>query len=203
MPFRLDSDMNAYLRPTPEIDFEHPLVESVVIQHRWESLSAVDRARAAFEFVRDEIDHSADVQSKVVTRTASEVLTHRVGICYAKSHLLAALLRRMEIPSGMCYQRLTLLDDASGGYAIHSLNAAYFEELGRWIRFDARGNKPGVDARFSLDQEHLAFSVRSEFDEVDYGVIHASAAPETLLPLLSCSDAEDMYLHHLPSSLTY
>ena len=83
------------------------------------------------------------------------MLAYREGICYPKSHLLAALLRRAGIPTAICYRRLTLLDDDSAGYAIHALNAIHVE--GRWHRIDARGNKPGVDAQFSLDVERLAF----------------------------------------------
>ncbi|MBT2393298.1 hypothetical protein J7E87_28690 [Streptomyces sp. ISL-1] len=38
----------------------------------------------------------------------------------------------------------------------------------RWIRLDARGNKEGVDARFSLDGEHLAWPVDPSQGEIDY-----------------------------------
>ena len=40
--------------------------------------------------------------------------------------------------------------------------------FGRWIRLDARGNRPGVDARFSLAEEQLAWPIRPEHGEVDY-----------------------------------
>lgn len=55
-------------------------------------------AKAAFEWVRDQIGHSYDVSDPRVTLTAREVLKHRVGLCYAKSHLFAALLRSEGIP---------------------------------------------------------------------------------------------------------
>ena len=60
--------------------------------------------RAAFEWVRDSIGHSYDVSDPRITLSATEVLEHRVGLCYAKSHLLAALLRAEGIPTGLCYQ---------------------------------------------------------------------------------------------------
>lgn len=63
-----------------------------------------------YEFVRDEIKHSWDVQDKRVTKSATEVLEQGVGICWAKANLLAALLRACGIPTGICYQRLTLGD---------------------------------------------------------------------------------------------
>ena len=49
-------------------------------------------AKACFNFVRDEIKHSWDYQLNPVTCKASDVLKHGTGYCYAKSHLLAALL---------------------------------------------------------------------------------------------------------------
>ena len=43
----------------------------------------------------------------------------------------------------------------------------YFESLGRWVCMDARGNKPGVDAQFSIEEEKLAFPVRPGLGETD------------------------------------
>ncbi len=62
-------------------------------------------AHRCFEFVRDEVRHSWDFKENPVTCHASEVLRHRTGYCYAKTHLLAALLRANRIPAGLCYQR--------------------------------------------------------------------------------------------------
>lgn len=114
--------------------------------------------RACFEFVRDEIRHSSDFELNPVTCKASDVLRHGTGYCYAKSHLLAALLRANGIPAGLCYQRLSV---GAGGapYCLHGLNAVHLKDFG-WYRIDARGNKPGIDARFAPPVEYLAFAVR-------------------------------------------
>ena len=64
-----------------------------------------DYARAAFEFVRDAIPHSADTGDPRVTWRASDVIAQRTGICYAKAHALAALLRAEDIPTALCYQK--------------------------------------------------------------------------------------------------
>jgi transglutaminase-like putative cysteine protease len=61
-----------------------------------------------FQFVSDEIKHSLDYRLNPVTCKASDVLFHKTGYCYAKSHLLVALLRANGIPSGLCYQRLSI-----------------------------------------------------------------------------------------------
>jgi len=54
-------------------------------------------------------------------------------------------------------------DDDTQGYVVHCFNAVYIG--GRWIKIDARGNKPGVNAQFSLDEPILAFPCRPEYDE--------------------------------------
>ena len=63
--------------------------------------------------------------------------------------------------------------DASDGYIIHALNTVYIDSLKKWIRLDARGNKPGVNAQFSLEKEILAFPARPEFGEKDYRDNHS------------------------------
>lgn len=56
---------------------------------------------------------------------------------------------------------------------IHALNTVYIKDLKKWIRLDAGGNKENIYAYFCLDEEHLAYSIRSEFGEIDYCDNHA------------------------------
>ncbi len=192
--------LEAFLGADAMIETGHPAIvhESAMLIGGADDVAAAERV---FRFVRDEVSHSWDVQGTRVTRTATDVLTYREGICYAKSHLAAALLRAAGIPSGICYQRLTLLDDDSAGYAVHALNTVWLDSLRRWVRFDARGNKPGVDAQFSLGEERLAFAIRPQYDEVDYLVNHASPHPAIVASLAAHDDALEMYRHRLPSEL--
>lgn len=76
---------------------------------------------------------------------------------------------------GLCYQRLLWGDNPDTGHVLHGLVAVYLRD--KWIRLDARGNKTGVDAQFSIDEEKLAFPVRPEFGEIDYPTIYAAAHP--------------------------
>ncbi|MBQ5966739.1 MAG: transglutaminase domain-containing protein [Clostridiales bacterium] len=125
-------------------------------------------ASRAFRFVRDEISHSNDAGRKELCLRASDVLDKRTGLCFGKSHLLCALLRAAGIPSGLCYQYLRLDEnDEDSPLILHGLTAIYFESLGKWIRVDARGNKPGVTAEFSVEEEKLAFPVRPGLGETD------------------------------------
>jgi transglutaminase-like putative cysteine protease len=93
---------------------------------------AVATAQRCFEWVRDTIRHSHDYGLNPVTCSASEVLAAGTGYCYAKSHLLAALLRANGIPAGLCYQRLTAYDE--GQYSLHGLNAVDLPDYGGFSR---------------------------------------------------------------------
>jgi len=194
-------DRNDYLKEMEELDFSHSAIREKVAELQLHELSEIQLVRNVFEFVRDEISHSWDIQSNRVTRKASEVLVFKEGICYAKANLLAALLRSMSIPTGFCYQRLTIGDQPDTGYCIHALNAVYLSSLDRWIRLDARGNKAGVDAQFRIDEEKLAFPVRYHLDEMDYPTIYCKPNQETMETLKKHTNCIDMYLHHLPTQL--
>lgn len=158
-------------------------------------------SRKCYEFVRDQIRHSWDAQDRRITAKANEVLNEKVGICWAKSNLLAALLRANKIPAGICYQRLTLGNLPETGYCIHALNAVFMKSINQWIRLDARGNKPGVSAEMNLQEEHLAFQIREEFDEIDYRIVYARPLPVTMNILENSTDALYMYEHSLPDKI--
>jgi len=153
----------AYLESTDVIDWETPAVHSLARELSSAHELPTGVARACFEWVRDEIGHSGDISATVVTCSASDVLRERTGWCFAKSHLLAALLRANGIPTGLCYQRLCR-DDGTG-FTLHGLNAMLLPQIG-WYRADARGNKPGVDAQFTPPVEQLAWPV-AEPGEID------------------------------------
>lgn len=198
MKFRINDPLECYLEESEYIDWRKPevLAKAGELTVPGDSLASGEQA---YHFVRDQIRHSWDAQDRRVTAKASEALREGVGICWAKANLLAALLRAMGIPAGICYQRLTLGDTPDTGYCIHALNAAYLN--GRWVRLDARGNKPGIQAEFSLTGERLAFPVRKEMGEADYAGIFSRPHPDTMAVLAAHTDAMEMYLHHLPGNL--
>ena len=157
---------------------------------------------AAFEFVRDTIPHSVDSGDLRVTWRASDVLDQRTGICYAKAHALAALLRAEGIPAALCYQRLATTTAAVTPSTVWSPCAS----RGAGHRQDPRGNKPGVDAQFSLDGERLAWVPGPESNEMDYPVLyaapHPAGAPGRSLsrrPARAVADAPHRALKHGPA----
>ena len=97
-----------YLCELKEVNFSHPLIKEKAEELFKASKTEIEKIKVAFEFVRDEISHSWDIQGNRVTCEASEVLKYKEGICYAKSNLFASLLRSQGIPIGFCYQRLSM-----------------------------------------------------------------------------------------------
>ncbi|GAA4085211.1 transglutaminase domain-containing protein [Streptomyces shaanxiensis] len=189
-------DLSAYLVADEAIDHDHPVVLEAAARLARAADDSYAYARLAFEFVRDTIPHSQDSGDMRVTWRASDVLEQGTGICYAKAHALAALLRAEDIPTALCYQRLA--HDDGDGYAVHGMIAVRFN--GAWHRQDPRGNKPGVDARFSLDGERLAFVADAKSSEVDYPVLYAEPHPAVLGALKAAPDRPYLW-KTLPTAL--
>ena len=164
--------MDEYLKKDDVVNYENVNIIQLVDSLWSNADSDVEYIKKAYEFVRDNISHSADINEDMLTCSASEVLEEGHGICFAKSHLLAALLRCKSIPTGFCYQKLILDDETAPILIYHGLNGVYIKEYKMWIRLDARGNKEGVDAQFSLESEQLAFPIRAEKGEEDGFVIY-------------------------------
>lgn len=194
-------DLSNYLLASEYVDFDKKIIQDKIKELFCTSIDEVEKVRIAFEYVRDEISHSWDIQSERVTRTASEVLVYKEGICYAKSMLLAALLRCQGIPTGFCYQRVSLGDTPGTGYAIHALNAVFLSSINKWIRIDAHRNINGKKPQFSIDKEQLAFPIRAEYDEVDYPTIFANHIHIITQTLENNTNCIEMIKCKLPTSL--
>lgn len=87
--------MKNYLAYSKYINFDDPSILSLAKCLAQSCSSEHEIIRKCFEYVKDEVKHSSDFKLDPVTCKASDVLLHKTGYCYAKSHLLAALLKRM------------------------------------------------------------------------------------------------------------
>lgn len=188
------NEMKLFLAATEIIDLQHATVFALAHDLAAGSGNPVETAKRLFEWVRDEIPHSRDYRLDPVTCSASEVLTARTGFCYAKSHLLAALLRANGIPAGFCYQRLSR-DDNGPPYSLHGLNAVFLPETG-WYRIDARGNRRGVDAQFTSPVERLAF-IPGLAGEADLPEIWPEPLPVVVEALHAWKTSDELW-EHLP-----
>jgi GNAT superfamily N-acetyltransferase len=192
-------NLTDFLAETPYINFSAPNIQAKAAELFSGKITTTEKAKAAYEFVRDKIPHTFDIKSDTITAKASDVLSLGTGICHAKANLLAALLRAGGIPAGLCFQRTTLDDDDSNGYVVHCYNAIFLDN--HWIKVDARGNRQGVNAQFSLEEPVLAFPCRKEYDEYFFPGIYASPHPKTMEILENASSLQDV-LNTIPDCVT-
>lgn len=194
MKLLLESDdLTQYLQEIPPvISFSNPIVKKKIQDIQASSSSTIERAKLAFQCARDEIQHSFDTQSLIITITAEETLEKKEGICFAKAHLLATLLRGLNIPAGFCYQRVLRKGAIESGYALHGLNAIYLKECG-WFRLDPRGNKVGINSLFSIEEERLAYPIREHLGEKDYPNVFTRPLESVLEAMRSSTNCQELF----------
>ena len=194
--------IDEYLKADDVIDYRNKSIMQLADALFQKANNELEFIKMSYEFVRDNISHSADIKEDIITCAASEVLEAGHGICFAKSHLLAALLRCKSIPTGFCYQKLILDDETAPILIYHGLNGVYIKELGKWIRLDARGNREDVDAQFSIDNEQLAFPVRPEMGEIDNFIVYPEPDVIVLEKLRKNKTRTELW-DNLPAELGY
>lgn len=195
-------NLEEYLLASDVIDYKNEAIAKLAKKIENRSNDNIEYIKNAYEYVRDNVSHSADINNDIITCNASDVLKAGHGICFAKSHLLAALLRYKSIPAGFCYQKLILDDETANFLVFHGLNGVYIKEYDKWIRLDARGNKPGVNAQFSIDTEKLAFPIRSEKGEADILTVYPTP-DEYILDALKKNKTRSLLVDNLPKELAY
>ncbi|HOW15189.1 transglutaminase family protein [Methanosarcina sp.] len=204
------NNIQDYLKKSEVINYDHKLIVNKCLELKkemegmekregmekmggTEEKDEISLIRRIYEFVRDDIDHSGDIGAQEVTCKASEVLEIGHGICCAKSHLLAAMLRYFGIPTGFCYQKLCSGQEGLNRKVLHGLNAVYLKDLNKWVRLDARGNKPGVDAQFSIHEEKIAWQANKERGEEDHPVIFKEPNPVVVEVLKKSNTRKEMW----------
>lgn len=198
---QVSENLNDYLACAEYSDYNQPIISQKCRELFQGCKNETDIIRTAFLFVRDNISHSWDIGSHQINISAQDVLRNGHALCHAKANLLAAMLRFEKIPTGFCYQRLTIGDTPDTGFCLHGMNAVLQRETGKWMRIDARGNKPGIDAQYIPGREQLAFPVRPEFTEEDYPFIYSQPLPCVINAMQSYSDCLELYLHGLPAEI--
>lgn len=189
-----NNNFQDYLKRNDVIDFNHKLILDKCLELREGSKDEISLIKKIYEFVRDDIHHSGDIGETRVTCSASEILQFGHGICCAKAHLFAAMLRFSGIPAGFCYQKLCS-NQLADVKVLHGLNAVYLKDLDKWIRLDARGNKPGVNAQFSIYEEKIAWPINKELGEEDNPIIFAEPNPTVIKILKESKDRKDLWAH--------
>ena len=100
-----------------------------------------------------------------------------------------------EFSESVYFYMAEYVNDDGAPYCLHGLNAVFLPEHG-WYRIDARGNRPGVDARFEPPVERLAFPLDLP-GERDLPGYYPDPLPEVVAALTAYDDAQ-VLLKHLP-----
>lgn len=184
----MGQNMQDFLSISDVIDFEDSAIRLLATELACDE-SPVAIAARCFCWVRDHIRHSIDHGDQEVTISASDVLRYGTGLCYAKCHLLAALLRANRIPCGFVYQRLALNEQGTS-FCLHGLNAVWLPEYG-WYRVDPRGNRDGIVTSFDPPQEHFAFATTLPGEGV-INEIHPQPMPVVISTMRRCRTMTDL-----------
>ncbi|KAA8734542.1 transglutaminase family protein [Acinetobacter qingfengensis] len=88
--------MENYLKETRILDYSHETVQTLLEQRGWSSLDIVEKIKAIYNFVRDEIAFGYNISDDI---PASKILKDGYGQCNTKATLLMALLRVVGIPN--------------------------------------------------------------------------------------------------------
>ncbi|WP_111978734.1 transglutaminase-like domain-containing protein [Algibacillus agarilyticus] len=148
-----------YLEKTKVVDFEHPAIQSLIADRKWQGLDDYDKIGAAYQFVKNEIIFGYNESDDI---SASSVLADGYGQCNTKGNLLMALLRGLGIQCR--FHGFTIDQQLQKGaiptyvfwlapkYIIHSWVEVYFD--GRWINLEG----------FILDEQYLT-SLQQKFSE--------------------------------------
>ncbi|MDI6644745.1 MAG: transglutaminase-like domain-containing protein [Methanobacteriaceae archaeon] len=180
-------DINKYLISSGLIDFEDLNIQQIANNLSKGAENEIQIIKIVYEFVRDKIAHSTDIGSNQVIYKASDVLKYGHGLCFAKSHLLAAILRFLGIPTGFCYQKI----EFDGKIGLHGLNGVFIKNIDKWIRLDARGNENGINARFRIENECLAYNIKKEKGELDFPTIYAQPNRKVIKILEKSSNLDE------------
>ena len=144
MPEPESEDLGRYLEDTITIDWQTPAVMVASRRLLEGVVAAEDRLRVLFDFVRDEVRDSLGLKDPPITCSASQVLREQTGLSFAKSHLLAGLLRCAGFPVGFCYVRL-IDGERPDRFVLRGFNGVYWRPIDGWIYLDAL--EGGVEAR--------------------------------------------------------
>lgn len=189
------NDIKKYLERSDFINYDDCEIINISNMLAEKSSNEIDLIKNVYEYVRDEIHHTMDIQQNEIVSTAAQVLEKQHGICFAKSFLLAAMLRYLKIPTGLCYQKLW-----DSRYFLHGLNAVYIKQIDKWIRLDARGNKSGINAQFDIEIEKVCYKPKRFLGELDYPTVYYKP-PQRVIETFTTKQSFKDFIKNLPEGL--
>lgn len=88
-------DFSNLLKETRILDFSSAAIQRLIASRGWKNLGEAERAKAAYDFVRDEILFGYNIDDHIA---ASRVISDGYGQCNTKGTLFMALLRALSVP---------------------------------------------------------------------------------------------------------
>ena len=163
--------MEIYLKPTPVIDCNAPPVREKAQNLTADKENDVEKAKALFYFVRDEIKYNPYVLHNLAEHNkASVTLNREEGYCVQKAILLAALARGAAIPARLGFadirnhivpQKLLELMHGNNLFIYHGYCELYIGQ--KWVKAT-----PAFD--LEMCQKHHIIPV--EFDGKNNATFH-------------------------------
>lgn len=129
-----EGSLHSYLMPDPVIEAQTPAIVGLARDLRRFTEDDAEFARRAHDWVSHVIARPGDLGERRVPITAIEVLFTGFGCTFARSHLLAAVLRAGGVPAALVYRR----GPEEG--AVEAEVAAYLDH--GWHRVDSHGATP-------------------------------------------------------------
>ena len=132
----LPEDTHLYLKPSTNIDSDHPIVKKAASQLIGDEDDLYEVLFILAEWVNKNINYSLDTLSLEASEKSSVVLNTRKGVCDELTNLFIGLCRASGIParfvSGISYTNSQLFDE---NWGLHGWSEVYFPRYG-WIPFD-------------------------------------------------------------------
>lgn len=194
------NDFDKFLSEDEYVNYSNDSVKKLAQKLSGKETDKVKITKKIYEYVRDQIPHSFDIDSKNIAAKASDVIKMNNGVCHAKAVLFTALLRYLKIPAGFCFQHLAMGDNAEYGYCLHGYNAVYLN--GKWVKLDASGSRRGgKNAEFSLEEPVLPYKNRVHLDEYFIEGIYSKPDIKTMQMLERANDV-NYIIKNIPDKLS-
>lgn len=150
LPVKADRDLDAYLRPSPTLQSNAPLIMELAQKAARGSSDGLETALRLERFVYDYIE---DKDYSVASATALDTARERKGDCTEHAYLFAALARALGLParvvSGLLFASSFM--DIQNVFVYHMWNEVHLG--GKWVPFDSTRPDPGVGVT------HIALAV--------------------------------------------
>ena len=95
--------MKEFLQENEYVDYNSEIIQKKVAELFSTDMNETEKAKIAYEFVRDEIPHSFDCNTDIITAKASDVLKYKTGICHGKGKSFGGTIKVTGNTNGLLF----------------------------------------------------------------------------------------------------